>query len=487
MFERNTTGLVCRGRVFQGYLQLVPVLAMLCVWQMPHLLAAQELQLQDLTEQEYSAMERINLDRVTGTISFLASDELGGRGTPSPELTIAEAYVASRFRSAGLEGLGPDGSFFLESQLDTVRVPSSGWKLTLGSKAIDGVELLMAAEGELSYTGAVPAASEVSDGKDLDAPVFLDEGFSLEGQRSPAFALMRLAQQWQQRGATALLIAADEDSPLREMAKQAQAQAQSRRRGTGNTIPVVLVNAEMWNASAECSISIPGILHEPATVRNVIGVVRGSDPELSKEAMIFSAHLDHLGSGGTGEDKIYNGADDDASGVTAVLTLADAYAALKEKPKRSAIFLTFWGEERGLLGSREFVEVSPWSLDDVVANINIEMIGRPEEGARNKMWMTGWTKSNLGDIVNAGSRRIGVETFEHPRFSAQLYRASDNWAFVQKGVIAHSFSGGSLHEDYHQVTDEWSKLDLPHMTQVIRGLFAGTLPIANGEVKPAEK
>ena len=103
--------------------------------------------------------------------------------------------------------------------------------------------------------------------------------------------------------------------------------------------------------------------------------------------------------------------------------------------------------------------------------------------------MTGWHESNLGELMNQGSKSVDVLTFEHPKFSAMLYRASDNYSFVEKGVIAHSFSAGSMHSDYHQVTDEWEKLELKHMTRVIQGLFAGSLPIANGEVTPqrAEK
>ena len=187
------------------------------------------------------------------------------------------------------------------------------------------------------------------------------------------------------------------------------------------------------------------------------------------------------------EDDTFNGADDDASGVTAVLTLADAFGALEPRTKRSVIFMTFWGEERGMLGSKELVQASPWPLDKLVAGINIEMIGRPEEGARNKIWMTGWTASDLGTLVALGARRVGVENFEHPSLSQRLYAASDNISFVNKGVIAHSFSGGSLHGDYHQPSDEWQRLDLPHMTQVIRGLYAGTLPIAQGKLTPVKK
>ena len=110
--------------------------------------------------------------------------------------------------------------------------------------------------------------------------------------------------------------------------------------------------------------------------------------------------------------------------MTAVLTLADVFSALEPRTKRSVVFMTFWGEERGMLGSKEMVEASPWPLDKLVAGINIEMIGRPEEGARNKIWMTGWTESDLGPLVALGARRVGVENFEHPSLSQRLYSAS---------------------------------------------------------------
>jgi len=112
------------------------------------------------------------------------------------------------------------------------------------------------------------------------------------------------------------------------------------------------------------------------------------------------------------------------------------------------------------------------------------MIGRPEAGANEKIWMTGWQASDLGGLMNVESAKIGVEIFEHPRFSAMLYRASDNWSLVEKGVIAHSFSAGSLHADYHQPDDEWERLNIPHMTRVIQGLFIGSQGICNGLVTP---
>ena len=97
-------------------------------------------------------------------------------------------------------------------------------------------------------------------------------------------------------------------------------------------------------------------------------------------------------------------------------------------------------------------------------------------------------KSDLSELMSVGAKKVGVLIFQHPTFSGDmLYRASDNAPFVDKGVIAHSFSAGSLHEDYHKPGDEWQKLELKHMTKVIQGLFAGSLPFANGEFTPKKR
>ncbi len=166
--------------------------------------------------------------------------------------------------------------------------------------------------------------------------------------------------------------------------------------------------------------------------------------------------------------------------------MADAYSSLQTRPRRSVIFATFWGEEKGLLGSREFAKQPLWPLPEIVANINIEMVGRPEDDAREKAWMTGWSHSSLGPLMNDGSQRVGVEIFNRTDVGEMLYRRSDNYAFVQQGVVAHSFSAGSLHSDYHQPSDEWQKLDIPHMTKVIQGLFSGSLLVAERSERPEQ-
>ena len=457
----------------------------------------------DLSEAEKAALATITLGKITTTVSFLASDELAGRMTPSKELRIAGAYVAARFRGAGLEGLGEGGSFYLQGK--DKRVPADARVIVRDSldgapPPIEGVALLAAAEAriEMTYT-----TSEAGAGMNATAYGTKDEGvFLVDAAPLPdapgaaglakgdlaVFGLLRQARFAKRAEGKILLVRTPMDSPLRT-----ELSARSLEALAGAGIAILLVPAGF--TSGRYFFDVPAWSLVPSENRNVCGLLRGSDEALAAEAILVTAHLDHIGvapprrdgKDDSGADSINNGADDDATGCTAVLALADAFAALPQRPKRSLLFMTFYGEEGGLRGSRFFAAHPAWPLEKIVANINIEMIGRPEEGARQKMWMTGWTKSNLGEIVHEGSQRVGVTCFRHQRFSPMLYRQSDNWSFVEKGVIAHSFSAGSLHGDYHKPSDEWQKLDLEHMVDVTRGLFAGMLPLAHGARRPEAK
>ncbi len=427
------------------------------------------------------SIEKINQQSIKATISFLASDEMAGRDTPSPELTMASAYVASRFRGAGLQGGGDGGSFYQTTEIATVQLPNSGISIQQDGKPVQHFGLLAGDAQPFSFSGDVKFITAADDFREenFDGPVYFEPG-DLSDRRA-VFNLMRKTAVLKRNGATAILIPVEAESQLVARAEKALSPSLVQTRG-GFAGPTLLVSKLVSGGKFE--IELPRQRGGSAKVRNVIGVLPGSDSNLKSEAIVFTAHLDHIGRKTGYGDTIFNGADDDASGVTAVLTLADAYAALPKAPKRSVVFMTFWGEEKGLLGSRYFANHPTWPLDKIVANINIEMVGRPEAGANEKCWMTGWDQSDLGQLMNQGSQTVGVLVFEHPKMSNMLYRASDNYSFVEKGVIAHSFSAGSLHGDYHQVSDEWEKLELQHMTRVIQGLFAGSLPIANGDATP---
>ena len=429
-------------------------------------------------------LAEITEGRVTATISFLASDELAGRATGSSEFNIAAKYVASRFQGAGLDGSLADGDFYHVTMKQLTKTPSGPVKL-LGSdlQPIAHLGLLAGGTELVSYSGRliqIDLQSELPT-TGLAGAVGGMMASNAKGARILS-QVARMTSTLKEAGAKVLLLGVAADSDLIGLAREAQEKPRAESPRSRFTIPVLLVPETALSATS-IQLDIPAQIVSESPMRNVIGLLQGTDPVLSKEAILFSAHLDHLGTKPIAGDGIYNGADDDASGVTAVVMLADAFAKMP-KPKRSLLFMTFWGEESGLLGSKQFVETPAWPLENIRANVNIEMIGRPEPGARNKIWMTGWQESDLGVIMNNSSLPFGVEIFDHPKHSAMLYRASDNWSFVQKGVIAHSFSAGSLHSDYHQPDDEWDRLEIPHMTRVIQGLFVASLPLANGETSP---
>lgn len=217
---------------------------------------------------------------------------------------------------------------------------------------------------------------------------------------------------------------------------------------------------------------------EPRTAFNVLGAIPGSDPVLREEVVIVGAHFDHLGIGRAIEgDSIYNGADDDASGVVATLGMAAALRA-GARPKRTVLFAAFTGEEMGLLGTRWYIARPAYPIDRTVANLQIEMIGRPDSlaGGAGKGWLTGYERSTMGDILKASGSPIVPD----PRPSQNFFMRSDNIAFARLGIPAHTLSSFGLHQDYHRPSDEADAADIPHMTAVIRAAADMVRQLADG-------
>lgn len=454
------------------------------------LAVGEEFKIQPLTDDELSVLQSIHEDRILETVSYLASDAMNGRDTPSKELEAASDYVTERFRAAGLEGLCPDAAFLQPSELNQTLAPKLTASLRIGSADVVPVTVLIGTKDTIGITGIVHNSATIGNSTDVDAEtsiVVIDELLlppqAVDNPGTALITYLRQTAAFVRQGAKVVLVRVAPESVLFEVAMSLSQNPV--------TIPppfeprcAILLVPKTQPLDGEVSLEIPANVQKATLVHNVVGVLRGSDADLSKQAVLVSAHLDHIGPAAGGADRVNNGADDNASGVTGVLFLADACAALKQRPKRSIVFMTFWGEEKGLLGSKYFVENPLWELESIVCNINLEMIGRPEVQAEGKAWGTGWSHSSLGPQMAAGAVRVGVSIFEHNKFSEMLYTRSDNASFVAKGVIAHSFSAGSLHNDYHQPTDEVEKLNIPHMTKVIRGLLAGMLPIARGELTP---
>jgi hypothetical protein len=217
------------------------------------------------------------------------------------------------------------------------------------------------------------------------------------------------------------------------------------------------------------------------TTTNVVGILRGSDPMLRKEAILLSAHLDHLGVGkAVNGDTIYNGADDDASGVTAVLELARVLAK-GPKPKRTVVFALFGSEEIGGYGARYFLEHPPVSLESLVANLEFEMIGRPDNAvAPHTLWLTGYERSDLGKALADHGARLVADP--HP--DQQFFRRSDNYALAKRGIIAHTVSSFGLHPQYHRPDDDLAHIDFAHMTDSIASMVEPVRWLANSDFKP---
>jgi Zn-dependent M28 family amino/carboxypeptidase len=256
--------------------------------------------------------------------------------------------------------------------------------------------------------------------------------------------------------------------------------------GSGSAPSIIMVLLDEAAGSAADytvdSLSVTGTAStEALPLANVIGQLTGNRPD---EYVIFSAHYDHVGvREGMEGDNIFNGANDDASGVTAVIELA-RYFATRPKPERTILFVAFTAEESGGYGSRYLAgHVDP---EQIVAMFNIEMIGKPAAGGPGSTWVTGFDRSSLGEIMNAAVQGHSYEFTPDPYPGQNLFMRSDNAALAALGVPAHSLSSTPMEDDpdYHQPSDEVDTLDLANMTDLIRAIALGAAPVISGEATP---
>ena len=251
-------------------------------------------------------------------------------------------------------------------------------------------------------------------------------------------------------------------------------------------VPVAMVTRTMRNGSTGQGLalltSLAALDTIPSAQRraavNVVGILRGTDPALKDSVILVDAHYDHLGLGKpVNGDSIYNGADDDASGTVAVLEIAKAMAR-GPAPRRTVIFAATTSEEVGLLGTRWYVLHPVAPLSRMTANLEIEMIGRPDSlgGGEGRAWLTGFDRSSMGKIFTDAGLPIGRDLRPEQGFFAR----SDNIAFANAGIPAHTLSTFNLHRDYHQPTDDASRIDFPHTTAVVRAAASATRLLADG-------
>lgn len=216
---------------------------------------------------------------------------------------------------------------------------------------------------------------------------------------------------------------------------------------------------------------------------NAMALLRGSDWKDGGDnpVILLTAHIDHLGTGApVNGDAIYNGADDDASGTIAVLELARALSH-GPRPRRSILFVLFGSEELGGFGDRYFLDHSPVPLTDIVTNLEFEMIGRPDPKLPQRtLWLTGYNRSNLGPML----ARHGAAISADPHPEQHFFRRSDNYNLAVRGIVAQTVSSFGLHKDYHQPSDEISRIDFDFLTHSINSMIAPVRWLADTNWKP---
>jgi hypothetical protein len=467
------------------------------------------------------AARTISPDDIRRRIGIIADDSMRGRDTPSPELDKVAQYIGREYRRLRLKPGGDSGSFIQRYAIDRVEIRGDSSVAFVHAAGNDatlayGTDFLFADNSFDSgdYAGELVLLSGPLTGAiAVDTAALAGKMFILATRPRDRAELQR-AVAWKPQGI--VFVGTAPDSIWRRNAdRSSRPQPRDPLRPVGPPVVLAIRATSLQpvvsrlggdlsagqSATGFAAQPLGGAqLHVHARMRivehklapNVVGILPGSDPVLKNEYVVFSAHVDHIGvagprgSGGCraqGADSICNGADDDASGTVAVVEIAEALARLTPRPKRSIIFLNVSGEEKGLWGSAFFSEHPAVPINDIVADLNIDMIGR---NWKDTIVAIGKEHSDLGATLN----RVGAA---HPELHMRpiddiwpeenFYVRSDHYNFARKGVPILFFFNGT-HPDYHQVGDSPDKIDAEKESRVARLIFYLGVEVANGAKRP---
>lgn len=527
--------------------RLAPILLIFCGF----IIGGNDSQTSDVNNPGLVGMESITPERLKAQLTVIASDEFEGRETSFRGQKLAAHYIASQFERTGLLPEGDSGTYFQRFPVVHITVDAKSSLTTstpTGSREWTefGKEYIPYASGkdttisgEVEFVGyginsKIFGYSEYDSTKDYRGKIVLVlRGTPGEEDSASIFFKNRIAgtagakRVYAQRGGAAGVLIVEETKG------QTMAQAYEERRDdlsrglvtipqrVRSDLPVFTVSKNVANELLRSSgRTIDGLQHELDSVKrpvsfslkgvqatlnlrirredifseNVIGLLPGSDSLLKDEYIVFSAHYDHLGKNiVTGE--IYNGADDDGSGTCSVLEIAHAFAAMKERPKRSLLFLTVSGEEKGLLGSLYYTEHPTIPLEKTITDLNTDMIGRfdPDHekiNDTNYVYIIGSDK--LSTALDSISRKANDEsvklnfdyTYDTESDPHQYYRRSDHYNFARKNVPIIFYFDGE-HADYHQPTDKVEKINFGILTKRSRLTFYTGWKLANATNRPA--
>jgi len=406
-----------------------------------------------LTPDMQTVADHITADSLRGHLSFIASDLLEGRGTPSRGLDLAAEYIAAEFRRAGLEPAGDDGYFQTATLMVREQNPESyEFSVTAGGKTIH-----IAPE----QTAILP-----------DQALRLDNVPVTVKPNSIAIGSVELGR-------------------ARDSRRAQVSDPETTRRPARNTFASTELAdflKDATNATATLHVQPP--IERSAKARNVVGILRGSDPALRDTYVMLTAHYDHLGMRTTsnpGDDKIYNGANDDGSGTVSVMEIAGAVAALPVHPKRSIIFMTFFGEELGDFGSHYYGRHPVVPLANTIADLNLEQIGRTDDSDGPQIGtatLTGFDFSDMTKVLMDSGALTGIKVYKDEKRSDPYFARSDNQAMADAGVPAHTLCVAFEYPDYHGLGDEWPKVDYVNTAKVDRMVAIGLLHLASDAPPP---
>jgi hypothetical protein len=417
---------------------------------------------------------------VRSHMDFLASDALNGRGSGTRDEWLAAAYLGAQMQAVGLEPLGDAGGFVQQVEIQRSETSSAPTLVVDGRKYLHGNEIRVVSLGGPRASGplqkftagsAIKAGSVVLMPEKPPSPPPATTGAAAILTLDTATAPTKLPAGARFPAPPARIVGVEAGGPARPtvvaLGKEAYAAVSAMAEGT-----TVAIEAEVKAATT-------------TKTWNAVGRLTGADPTAAAEVILLSAHLDHLGvrtpaNAASGADTIYNGADDDASGCVAVLEIAQALAR-GPKPKRTIVFAFFGSEEAGGFGSRFFADRPVVPLTQIVANLQFEMIGRPDAKVPpHTLWLTGYERSTLGPAL----AKQGAKLVQDPHPEQSFFTRSDNIQFARRGVIAHTVSSFGLHKEYHQPSDEVRTIDFAHMTDAIRSMVAPIRWLANSGYKP---
>lgn len=480
---------------------------------------------------EVSTSSSAIADEIMRHVRYLASDELTGRGVDTPGIVKARDYIANEFVKYGLVPLDKSGTYLQALNVVTgvkVKEPTT---LTLGN----GLPLALyqewtplglsqsgIAKGEIVFVGyGITAKDHGYDdyaGVDVKGKIALvlryepppkgeKSPFQKGARFSPHATLSAKATNARDHGASAVILV--DLHPPRAGEKDLIPITRSLGRGqTGLVVAQVKRQiVERWfqeegvslaelkekidREEKPASLPLPRLkasLHvilEQITTKtdNVIGILPGSDPRLKEEVIVIGAHYDHVGLGYFGtrdsstEGQIHNGADDNASGTAALLSLAQRLSRLPERPSRTIVFAAFTGEELGLYGSRHFVSHPPFPITSTKAMVNLDMVGRMTD---NRVTVAGIDSAKeFRELVTEAGQQLGVGI----RPSTGRIGRSDHAPFYEKNIpVLHLYTGS--HDDYHRPTDDWEKLNIEGMVKISDVVLSVIEKIASAKEPP---